>query len=524
MLSRPKDRGPDGTETDDAPVVLELIGIRKTYPGVLANDDVDLTIRRGEIHALLGENGAGKSTLIKIIYGLIKPDAGSLVWQGHQTAIADPRAARRLGIGAVMQHFSLVPALSVLENLLLAMDVRIKPAALRENILDLAQYYGLQADPDSRVADLSMGERQRVEIMKALLGGPKLLIMDEPTSVLAPQEVETLFAVLRRLAAEGTSILYISHKLDEVIALCENVTVLRAGRVVAQSHTRDETARSLAEKMLGANPDALSMPEASKLGAERLVVDRLSTAPGQGHGMPLSEISLCACAGEILGIAGIAGNGQSALFAALIGEMVQPTPSAIRIDGKDVAHLQSSERRMLALRAVPEERNGHAAIARLPLTANFLLTNWRSPAFVRRGLLREGKISQATRDLMKAFDVRAVSGDAVAGSLSGGNLQKFVVGRETLQEPGILVVNQPTWGVDAGAAVVIRQALIDLASRGAAIVVISQDLDELLALSTSLAVLSKGRLSQPRPTGTYSMAEIGRLMGAQAPALVDGRL
>jgi simple sugar transport system ATP-binding protein len=501
-------------ETQSAIPLLELSGITKEFPGCLANDRIGLRIMPGEIHALLGENGAGKSTLVKIIYGVLKADEGHIIWQGEETAIAGPSAARQMGIGMVFQHFSLFDSLTVLENIALAATDGRDRAKLKEKVLEVSHSYGLPLDPDRHVQSLSVGERQRIEIVRCLLQNPKLLILDEPTSVLTPQEVERLFETLRQLAAEGCAILYISHKLEEVKALCETATILRGGKVVANCDPRVETARSMAELMIGEKLQAPSRTGRDAAGGHSLVVSHLNVPSDDQFGTDLDDISFTVSSGEVLGIAGIAGNGQTELMAALTGETELPgNRDAIVIDGQPVAHKGPVARRSLGATFVPEERNGHGAVPTMPLTENALLTAFRRMGLVRRGLIDGGKTRGFADDIIARFDVRTAGSDADAGSLSGGNLQKFVVGREIIQQPSVLVISQPTWGVDAGAAAAIHQALLDLAANGAAVLVISQDLDEIFAICDRVAVISQGRLSDSRDIASVTVDEIGLLMG-----------
>jgi simple sugar transport system ATP-binding protein len=423
----------------------------------------------------------------------------------------------------VFQHFSLFEALTVLENIALGMDAKIPQRELEGRIRAVMTQYGLKLDPRRIVADLSVGERQRIEIVRALLVNPTLLIMDEPTSVLTPQEVEQLFVVLRQLAAEGCSILYISHKLHEIKALCETATILRGGKLVDTCDPRVETSRSMAEKMIGGNLKTIQKPAGRSFGSEKLVVSGL-TVPGVGHfGISLEDISFRVSAGEIFGIAGVAGNGQNALLAALSGEATTDA-KAIRISGKEVGRLGAKRRRVRGLAAVPEERNGHAAVPDFTLSDNSVLTARDRVRLAVSGIIQPGAARKYTGEVISAFSVKTTGTEATAGSLSGGNLQKYIMGREILQRPDVLVVNQPTWGVDAGAAASIRQALVDLAAAGSAIVVISQDLDELLELCDTLAVINGGRLSRAMTVSGADINEIGLLMGgihgASGPAPV----
>ncbi len=506
-----------------APVRLELRGITKRFPGVLANDRVDLAVRPGEIHALLGENGAGKSTLVKIVYGVLQPDDGEIRWEGRPVEIRSPHQARRLGIGMVFQHFTLFEALSVGENIALGLEERLERGVLEERIREVSESYGLPLDPARDVHTLSVGERQRIEILRCLLQNPRLLVMDEPTSVLTPQEVERLFDTLRRLAAEGCSILYISHKLEEVKTLCERATILRGGRVVAVCDPRVETARSIAEIMVGGAIREPVRPATRLKRAPRLLVDRLSLEPEGPFGTPLRDVSFAVRRGEIFGIAGVAGNGQDELLAALSGERIAPEAAMIRIGDARVGRLGPTGRRRLGMCVIPEERNGHAAVPELTLVENALLSAHARLQLLRLGFVRRSAVAAFARRIVERFDVRTPGVEVTAGSLSGGNLQKFVVGREILQNPEVLIAAQPTWGVDAGAAVAIHAALLELADRGTAVLVISQDLDELLALSDRLAVIHAGRLSGSFETREVDIGRIGLLMaGVDEVAPAEG--
>ncbi len=490
--------------------LLSIDGLTKAYPGVVANASVSFAVQPGEVHALLGENGAGKSTLVKMIYGLVKPDAGAMSLNGAAYAPAEPRAARAAGVAMVFQHFSLFAALNVAENIALGMENPPKPRDLAQRIRDVSETYGLPLDPGRMVGDLSAGERQRVEIIRCLLQDPRLLIMDEPTSVLTPQEVEILFHTLRKLAAEGTAILYISHKLEEIRSLCDEATILRLGKVVATCTPREVTAAHMAELMVG---KSLAAPRraATEPGAVLLDVRGLTLLPASPFGTPLRDVHLTVRAGEVLGIGGVAGNGQDELLAALSGEV--PAPGAVWLEGADVGRIGPDARRALGLLCAPEERLGHAAAPDMSLTENAVLTARRRKGLDRGGFVDWRGARVFAQEVIAAFDVRTPGPDVAARALSGGNLQKFVIGREILQDPRVLVVNQPTWGVDASAAADIRQALLNLAQKGAAVVVISQDLDELLEISDRFCALNEGRLSEPRPARGLSMEQVGLMLG-----------
>jgi general nucleoside transport system ATP-binding protein len=491
--------------------LLSLRGLTKAYPGVVANSDISFDIRACEVHALLGENGAGKSTLVKTIYGLVRPDKGTMTLAGQPYAPHEPRAARAAGVAMVFQHFSLFDALTVAENIMLGMENPPPLKDLSVRIRDVSDRYGLPLDPARIVGDLSAGERQRVEIIRCLLQDPRLMIMDEPTSVLTPQEVHILFETLRKLRAQGTSILYISHKLEEIRSLCEHATILRLGKVVGTCDPRVTSARAMAEQMVGGT---LQIPAraGNVTGEVVLEVKDLSAPSPRAFGMALKSVGFAVRKGEVLGIGGVAGNGQDELLLALSGEM-RVADGMVRLKGQPVGRLGPTERRRLGLLTAPEERMGHAAAPDMSLTENALLTGAVREGLTANGFLNWGKARTFAESIIKGFDVRTPGAQNSARSLSGGNLQKFVIGREILQRPDVLVVNQPTWGVDASAAAAIRQTLLDLASKGAAVIVVSQDLDELMEISDRFAALNEGRLSAPRPAQGLTVDEIGLMLG-----------
>ncbi len=506
---------PAGEGRVGAPL-LSAVHITKRFGSFAANDSIDLDIYGGEIHALLGENGAGKSTLVKIIYGLLQPTGGELRVMGRKVALAGPAAARALGVAMVFQHFSLFENLTVAENVALGLSTGEPLAAMTQRLVDLSRVYGLPLEPAREVWRLSVGERQRIEIVRALMQNPKLLILDEPTSVLTPQETDQLFITLRSLKGEGRAILYISHKLDEVKALCDTATILRGGKKVATCDPRLETAASLARMMVGADIGEVRAAIGRKTGAPRLVIRDLTLDPDDPHGVRLDTVALEVRGGEIVGIAGVSGNGQDELFAALSGERASPHADNIIIDGRAVGQLSITDRRRLGAAFVPEERLGHGTAPRMRLSDNALLTGHAAGGMVKRGFIDRTAMLATVDNTTKAFDVRKAKRDPEAMSLSGGNLQKFVVGREILREPGVLVVAQPTWGVDAGAAATIRQALINLAGRGAAVLVISQDLDELEEIADRIAVIFHGRLSEAIDAAAVTREALGLLMGGSA--------
>ena len=502
-------------EPELAPL-LKLSGITKSFPGILANDAIDLTVKQGEIHALLGENGAGKSTLVKIIYGLLKPDAGTFEWEEGVLSLSNPAQARSLGIGMVFQHFSLFEALTVCENIAIADDQRLNLKTIARRIKEVSDKYGLPIDPDRYVHSLSVGEKQRIEILRCLLQKPKLLILDEPTSVLTPQEALNLFATLENLASSGCAILYISHKLAEVRRLCGTATILRNGAVVATCNPKLETAKTMAELMIGVKLHNIKRPKKSGSHDNRVQINKLNLKSNDPFGMGLENISFDIQKGEVLGIAGVAGNGQTELMAALSGEVIQTgSHETIFFDGVGVSTMGVAERRAMGAGFVPEERYGHAAIKEMSLKDNALLTTSQKINLVKKGFLQSNEICDLTHKIISDFDVRTTGFEMETGNLSGGNLQKFILGREILQNPRILIVSQPTWGVDAGAAVFLRKSLLDLAARGCAILIISQDLDEIFEICDRIAVLYQGTLSPLINTESASVHQIGLLMGGK---------
>ena len=488
---------------------LELIDISKQYPAVRANDRVRLRVEPGEIHAVLGENGAGKSTLMKIIYGAVRPDEGEMVWDGKQVEIRNPQEARALGIAMVFQHFSLFDTLTAAENVWLGLDKSWTLADVTRRIVEVAGVYGLAIDPLRPVHTLSVGERQRVEIVRALLTKPRLLILDEPTSVLTPQAVQALFVTLRKLADEGCSILYISHKLDEIRALCHKCTVMRGGKVTGEVDPRTQTSAQLSALMIGAEPPQLDHQTATP-GEQVLAVRALSLARTGAFGADLDGVAFEVCKGEILGIAGVSGNGQQELMAALSGEDERAPDDAIRLFGKPIGRHSPRRRRREGLHFVPEERLGRGAVPSISLSQNTLLT--RTESVTPFGWISIGRTAALARHLIAAYNVKAGGPDATARSLSGGNLQKFIVGREIDAHPKLLIVSQPTWGVDVGAAAQIRGALLALRDAGCAVLVVSEDLDELFEISDRLVVIARGRVSPSIAAAQATREQIGQWM------------
>ena len=495
---------------------LELNGITKIYPSVIANEDVSLKVRRGEIHAVLGENGAGKSTLMKIIYGVTRPDAGEMKWKGEVINVENPAHARNLGIGMVFQHFSLFETLTVVENVALALPGNPDLNQLADQITEVSNKYGLPVDPQRLVHALSVGERQRVEIIRCLLQSPKLLIMDEPTSVLTPQAVRKLFDTLRQLADEGCSILYISHKLDEIQELCHVATVLRNGKVTGDCIPSQETPKSMASLMIGKELPVCQHEVPTELGEVRLHVNGLTVESDDPFGTDLKDIELEINSGEIFGIAGVSGNGQQELLYALSGEEPLKENGAIVICGEAAGQKMPDARRVLGMGFVPEERLGRGAVPQMSLAENALLTA-HAGGMLNKGMIQFKAMNEFAKRCIDKFDVKCGGENSAATSLSGGNLQKFIMGREILQTPKLLVAAQPTWGVDVGAAAFIRQELINLRNQGAAILVISEELEELFEISDRIAVIANGKLSPSKKLADTSIDEIGVWMSGMWP-------
>ena len=491
---------------------LQLTGITKAYPGVVANCDVSLTVMPGQTHAVLGENGAGKSTLMKIIYGSIQPDAGELRLNGQVMDIRNPKDARANGISMVFQHFNLFDTMTVAENVWLGLT-RTSLEQVTASILSKAAEYGLDIDPARPVHTLSVGEMQRVEIIRALLTRPELLILDEPTSVLTPQAVEKLFVVLKKLASEGCSILYISHKLHEIRELCTACTVLRGGKVTGVCNPQQESNASLSRMMIGSEPPQLEH-RAQQPGSAVMTVTGLSLPREDQFGVDLEGIDLQIRCGEVVGIAGVSGNGQKELLYALSGEDGRSPRGSIRMGKLDVSRMHPGRRRELGLHFVPEERLGRGAVPTLSLAHNLLLTRTESISMPRfaGGWIRVRQLEAHAARIIARFMVKADGPRAMAKSLSGGNLQKFIVGREIDANPKLLIVSQPTWGVDVGAAAQIRGEILALRDTGCAVLVVSEELEELFEVCDRMHVIAHGRLSPSVPVAQATVEKIGEWM------------
>ncbi|NTU86300.1 MAG: ABC transporter ATP-binding protein [Chloroflexales bacterium] len=497
---------------------LELREITKRFPGVVANDGVSLEVRAGEIHALLGENGAGKSTLMKLLYGLYQPDAGQILINGEPARIASPQDAIGRGIGMIHQHFMLVPSLTVAENVALGLptrDLRLDLAAVSAEVRRLATTYGLQVDPQAPIWQLSVGEQQRVEIIKALYRGAELLVLDEPTAVLTPQEVGDLFRMLRQMREEGRALIFISHKLHEVLALCDRVSVLRDGRRVGTFPTAGLSRADLARLMVGREmaPPHVHEGGAPPAGPPLLVIEGLSARGDRGT-PALRELSLELRAGEIVGLAGVSGNGQRELSEVLAG-LRAPTAGRMLLDGRPLAG-GPAERMHQGLSYIPEERMRDGAIMEFSVEENLILRDHTAPPYARGPLLDWPQIGATCRELIARFGVKTPSPQTLIKSLSGGNIQKVIMARELGRNPRLLIAAQPTRGVDIGATAYIHQLLLDLRRHGCAILLISEDLDEIMALADRIAVIYAGQIAAVLPRAQASAEQLGLLMaGAQ---------
>ncbi len=496
--------------------ILEFKKISKSYGNVLANNQISFDIKKNSVHALLGENGAGKSTLVKILYGLLQPDEGEILFNGKIFSTKSPKESMAKGIGMVFQHFSLFDSLSVKENLILGLNEEISYRALERDILAISKKYGLELDLEAPINSLSAGEKQRVEIVRVLLQEPKVLIMDEPTSVLTLNETKSLFNTLNSLINDGTTIIYITHKLNEVIEYCNDVTILRKGKEIETSETIKFDRDSLATKMVGESIDPLHRNNFISSDIIKFCVKDLSCTYNDPFLTDLKSINFSVYQGEIFGIAGVAGNGQAELMQVLTGEDIKVQSGEIIFNQKKITFSKPQERRDMSIGFVPEDRSGHSAVPELTLAENVLLCQFANNKFTKNGIINNKSISKYANEIISKFNVMTEGDSSKASSLSGGNLQKFVIGREILSKPELLIISHPTWGIDAGATQYIRNELIKLSNQGTSIIIISQDLDELIQLSNRIAVIYNGELSNSLETDSLDIKKIGLLMGGQS--------
>jgi simple sugar transport system ATP-binding protein len=501
------------------PPVLELRGITKQFPGVLANDDVNLTLEKGEIHALLGENGAGKSTLMNILYGLYKPTKGEIFINGQKVDIFGPTDAIRQGIGMVHQHFMLIPVLTVAENVMLGEEqlrngLFLDRKTVAQRIREISQQYGLQVDPDAYIKDLSVGIQQRVEIIKVLYRHANILILDEPSAVLTPQEVEELFGIIKSLVGQGVSLIFITHKLKEVLAIADRITVIRRGKTVGTTTPAGATPQSLAEMMVG-RAVGLTVKKQKAVPAEPvLTVENLFVRDERGH-MAVKGVSFEVKAGEVVGIAGVQGNGQTELVRALTG-LNHPDSGHIKIAGRDVSHASPREITELGVAHVPEDRQRDGLVLKFPIKDNMMLNTYYN-TFAKGVVIDEEKVAKVSTQLVKDFDVRTPSIDAAAGTLSGGNQQKVIVAREFSRPIKLLIAAQPTRGLDVGSIEYIHGRIIGKRDEGTAVLVVSTELDEIRALSDRIAVMFEGKVVDILPANRVTKEQLGLLMAGSRP-------
>ena len=501
----------------DSPSAIEMRGIVKRYPGVVANDGVDLVVRRGEIHALLGENGAGKSTLMNILFGITTPDEGEIRVNGKPARFGGPRDAVAEGLGMVHQHFMLIPRFTVTENVILGSEgsgAMLDRASAERRVGELAADYGLAIDPRARVEDLPVGMQQRVEIIRALYQGGRTLILDEPTALLTPQEVEELYGILERLRASGGTIIFITHKLREVAAISDRVTVIRRGKTVGTRTTSETTAAELAELMVGREVLLRVDRPPAHPGAVALEARGLRVK-GRGAVPALDDLSFSLRHGEILGVCGVEGNGQSELVECIAG-LRKPDGGTVHVKGIDVTGKNPVALHQAGLSYIPEDRHSRGLVLDFTLTENVCLGNLDGPPFTRGGQIDYGACEDVTSELMSRYDVRAPSPDTHARALSGGNQQKLIIARELHRQPDVILAVQPTRGLDVGAIEFVHRQLVAERDKGRAVLLVSFELDELLDLSDRIVVLYQGRIVGEFASGTVERSTLGLLMGGRS--------
>ncbi len=495
---------------------LKVSKVSKIYPGCVANDNVSLDFKSGKIYALLGENGAGKSTLVKILSGVINPDKGQIFLNDKLLRLKSPKDAKNNNIGMVFQHFNLFETLSVFENL--SIDSEKNNDQLRILVNDILKKYNFKINLDVPILNLSAGQKQKVEIVRCLIRNPKVLIMDEPTSVLTEQETEDLFFSLKKFSKEGILIIYITHKLKEVLSLCDEVAVMRKGKVVSISRTIDEELSSLANKMIGESLNKIKKMTSNNLSGEQILrVSRLNFNSEDPYEVNLEDINFTLNKGECLGIAGISGNGQNELFQILSGEILSNSGS-IKFRGKEISKLNPKERREYLMAFSPEDRISQAAVPSLKIYENVALNNFKTSNFFERGLFNERKIKDHSKKILSNFSVNTDNVNLTSQFLSGGNLQKLILGRELITSPELLICFNPTWGLDIGAINYIHRTLVKINQQGKSIILISTDNDELLQLSDKISVINKGKLSKIMSAEEVNPEKLGLLMGG---GLVD---
>ena len=496
-------------------IVLELKGVTKAFPGVLANDNVNLTLKEGEVHALLGENGAGKTTLMNILYGLYTPDSGKILIRGAEVEINSPDDAIEHGIGMVHQHFMLIPVFSVADNIMLGVEsirggIFLDRETVTEKVREISSNFGLPVDPEALVEDLSVGEEQRVEIIKVLYREAEILILDEPTAVLTPQESEELFKVIRSLVKRGKSIIFISHKLKEVLAIADRITVLRRGKLVGTTTPKEATEESLAEMMVGREVVLRMDKGKAKLGKPVLEVDHLYVKDDRN--LPaVTNLSFEVRGGEVLGIAGVQGNGQTELVEALTG-LRKVESGSIHINGEDTTNFSPREIHEAGIAHIPEDRQREGLILSFPIADNLIMNSYYKPPFAKGISLQPGEIEKEARKRVELFDIRTPRIDIPASTLSGGNQQKVIVAREFSHDVNLLIASQPTRGLDVGSIEYIHRRIIEKRDNGAGVLLISPELDEILSLSDRVAVMFEGEIVEILAIEDATREKVGLLM------------
>lgn len=508
---------PKTTDASNIEYAIRMQGIVKRFPGVVANDGINLLVKPGEIHALLGENGAGKSTLMNILFGLYSADEGSIAVNDRHVSFDGPREAVQAGLGMVHQHFMLIPRFTVTENIILGNEgpgTILNRDAASQRVKELSEAYGLLIDPNAKVEDLTVGLQQRVEILKALYQGSKILILDEPTALLTPQEIEDLYGILNRLKADGTTIIFITHKLKEVAAASDRVTVIRRGKTVGERVTAETTGQELADLMVGRGVSLTVERTPANPGRVILSAKNIKAEAIQGH-KPLYIESLDMRAGEILGVCGVEGNGQSELVEVLSG-LREISEGTLTLNEQDASSFDPNDFRNAGLSYIPEDRHSRGLILDFPLWENVLLGNTQGEPFVRNGLVRKKASKRITETLMEEFDVRAPSADTAARSLSGGNQQKLIIARELFRNPDVLLAIQPTRGLDVGAIEFVHKELVRVRDEGKAVMLLSYDLDEVMDLSDRIVVLSDYQITGEFAAGEVTRNHLGLLMGGRS--------
>lgn len=495
---------------------VEMLHITKRFPGIVANDDITIQLKKGEIHALLGENGAGKSTLMSVLFGLYTPEEGEIRKDGKKVVIKDPNDANALGIGMVHQHFKLVECFSVLENIILGVEPCkngfLKKEQARKKVVELSEKYGLSVNPDALIEDISVGMQQRTEILKMLYRDNEILIFDEPTAVLTPQEIQELLQIMKNLAAEGKSILFISHKLNEIMQVADRCSVLRKGKYIGTVNIADTTPAELSRMMVGRDVDFVVHKEEAKPEAPVLEVNNLTVASKVHKNNAVKDVSFQVRAGEIVCVAGIDGNGQTELVYGISG-LEKPVSGTVSLCGKDVTHMPIRQRSIMGMSHIPEDRHKHGMVLDYSLEDNLILQNYFEPHFTKFGFLRRNNIRAYAQRLIEQYDVRSGQGPiTMARSMSGGNQQKAIIAREIDRDPKLLIAVQPTRGLDVGAIEYIHRQIVAERDAGKAVLLVSLELDEVMSLADRILVMYEGEIVGELDPKTTTVEELGLYM------------